>query len=572
MPMTLLAAVVVGLSACALPSSSAPSGVAGQASNPPRVEHTLVTAVRSEPNTLAERPIQTAAAFAGLNLVRRFANAELTLLDDKLVRRSYLAEALPQLNSDTWRVSADGQMETTWHLRPGVTWHDGAPFTSQDFTFAWQLYSTPELGAGGSQFVRAVKEVAAPDELTVVIRYKQPYPSADNLTGNDAFPPLPRHILEPALQQGDLNAFANLPFWTREYIGLGPFHLDRWEPGSFMEASAFDQHILGRAKTSRLKIMFVSDVNAALARLLAGEMDLVGDSAIGLEQAFTLKGDWEKRGAGLVRLRTSQWRATAFQLRPELVNPRALLDVRVRRALAHTVDKQSLNDGVYHGEMSTSDYLVSPQSQWGPSVADAVIKYPYDTRRAEQLMNEAGLTRSPDGFFTSPTEGRFKAELKTAESPDWVNEMTIMAAAWRKTGLDIQDAVLPAALSLDPESRVTFPGMFTSTTSQGETALTGYTTAQIPKVEDRWRIGSNRGGWSSPDYDRLLAAYFTTLEPSQRGAQMAQMAKVFTEDMPMISLLFLAQPYAHVSALRGVLPVAPEGDITWNIHEWEWNP
>src|SRR5439155_4667403 len=136
-------------------------------------------------------------------------------------------------------------------------------------------------------------------------------------------------------------------------------------------------------------------------------------SAIGLEQAFTLKDDWENRGAGQVRLRTSQWRATAFQLRPELVSPRALLDVRVRQALAHTVDKQSLNEGIYHGEMSPADYLVSPQSQWGPAVAGLVIKYPYDQRRAEQLMSEGGFTKGADGFFSSPIESRFKSELKT---------------------------------------------------------------------------------------------------------------------------------------------------------------
>jgi hypothetical protein len=46
--------------------------------------------------------------------------------------------------------------------------------------------------------------------------------------------------------------------------------------------------------------------------------------------------------------------------------------------------------------------------------------------------------------------------------------------------------------------------------------------------------------------------------------------RIFTAELPAISLFFLGQPYAHVAALRGVLPVAPEGDITWNLHEWEF--
>ena len=86
--------------------------------------------------------------------------------------------------------------------------------------------------------------------------------------------------------------------------------------------------------------------------------------------------------------------------------------------------------------------------EWGPAVAGSVIKYPYEPRRAEQLMSEGGFTKGADGFFSSPIEGRFKSELKTAESPDWVKEMTIMAADWRKVGFEVQDSVLPAALSL----------------------------------------------------------------------------------------------------------------------------
>ncbi len=67
-----------------------------------------------------------------------------------------------------------------------------------------------------------------------------------------------------------------------------------------------------------------------------------------------------------------------------------------------------------------------------------------------------------------------------------------------------------------------------------------------------------------------MEAFSTILNPKERGAQTAQMAKILTEDLPMISLLFLAQPYAYVSSLHGVLPVAPEGDIPWNIHEWQF--
>ncbi len=517
---------------------------------------------------LPVRPVLS-GLFASFALSRRMFNADLTLPDDKGTPGPYLAEALPQLNTSTWSVTPDGRMETTWKLKPNLFWHDGIPLSAQDFVFAAEVYRIPEFGAGGSRLIRALGEVAAPDDRTLVIHWRQPYPNADDLTGTDGLPPLPRQILEMPFQQLDSNAFANSAFWTREYVGLGPYHMETWEPGSYFQGVGFDQHVLGRPKINRIKVLFITDVNTALANLLAGEVDMVVDNAINLQQAVALKNDWEMRGAGTVLFSSLTWQATAFQLRPELVNPSALLDVRVRKALAHRVDKQTLSESVYGGVIATSDFLASPLSKWGPAIERSVQKYPYDLRRGEELMNEAGFAKASDGFFTSLSEGRFKAELKTADSPDWVAEMQIMANDWRKAAFDIQEAVLPAALSIDPASRVTFPAMFTSISGQGEGTLVSYTTAQIPRVENNWRGGSNRGGWSSAEYDRLYEAFTNTLDPNERGAQVAQMAKIFTDELPMISLLFLAVPYAYTPALYGMIQVAPEGLISGNIHEWE---
>src|SRR5439155_18909149 len=150
--------------------------------------------------------------------------------------------------------------------------------------------------------------------------------------------------------------------------------------------------------------------------------------------------------------------------------------------------------------------------------------------------------------------GRFTGELKTTIERE--DEVTAMSSDWRKTGFDIHQAVLPAALSTDPAARATFPAMFTSTTPQG--TFDSFTTAQAPRADNNWRGGPNRGGWSNPEYDRLVDAFTTTLEPSERAAEVAQMARVYAEDLPMLSLFFLSVPYAWVSTLNGPRAVAPE--------------
>jgi peptide/nickel transport system substrate-binding protein len=111
--------------------------------------------------------------------------------------------------------------------------------------------------------------------------------------------------------------------------------------------------------------------------------------------------------------------------------------------------------------------------------------------------------------------------------------------------------------------------MFINNTGVGEATLLGFASTNISRPENRWR-GNNRGGWVSTEYDRLLDAFTTTLDRNERGRQMAQMARTFTNDVGAISLFFRTQPWAHVAALTGPRVVAPESSMAWNIQEWEY--
>src|SRR5205085_2800972 len=174
---------------------------------------------------------------------------------------------LPQLNTDSWKVFPDGTMETTYRLRPNLVWHDGAPLTADDWVFSRQVYNNPEVGQASSVPFKAIANVEASDERTILIHWNQPYAAAGALqslgqSGPIGLPPLPRHLLSAALESG-AQALINSPYWTMEYVGLGPYKLDRWESGAFMEVSAFDRHALGAPKIQRIKVQFMSDPNAA---------------------------------------------------------------------------------------------------------------------------------------------------------------------------------------------------------------------------------------------------------------------------------------------------------------------
>src|SRR6266542_472961 len=138
--------VLVALVGCVAPSpSSGPSATSGQAPSQaaaPRINRTLVMAGRSEVPSLGSRPLRQ-FGLTSLTVSRLF-NAGLSIRDGEGAYHPYLAEALPQLNSDSWKVFPDGRMETTYRLKPGLLWQDGTRLTSDDFVFAHEVYSSPE--------------------------------------------------------------------------------------------------------------------------------------------------------------------------------------------------------------------------------------------------------------------------------------------------------------------------------------------------------------------------------------------------------------------------------------------
>ena len=119
---------------------------------------------------------------------------QLSYVDEKGRPVPHLVEALPQLGTDSWKLLPDGRMETTYRLKPNVSWHDGQPLTADDFVFAWRVYTTPGVSEPAEMPWPAIDEVRAPDPRTLVIAWNRHYADADTLTlRSREFPPLPRH-------------------------------------------------------------------------------------------------------------------------------------------------------------------------------------------------------------------------------------------------------------------------------------------------------------------------------------------------------------------------------------------
>lgn len=259
----------------------------------------------------------------------------------------------------------------------------------------------------------------------------------------------------------------------------------------------------------------------------------------------------------------------AVQLRPELLATPGLADVRVRKALALTMDKDGLNQVLFEGQGIMSDVPFIPNTvDYYASIEPAATKYPFDPNQAQALLTQAGYTRGSDGVWASPTAGRLAFGLTTTPSSQNETELSILGAGWRQVGLQVNESVVPTAQAQDGQVRSNFPGLFTISVPLGEETLASINTAGIARPENRW-TGRNRGGWSNPEFDRISDMFRTTLDQQQRVQLIAQMVRIFSDDLPVLPLYFNPIPVAHVAALRGPQNVAPASAIAWNVYQWE---
>src|SRR5205823_5205591 len=144
----------------------------------------------------------------------------------------YIAEVLPTLENGAWKVFPDGRMETTYILNRQARFHDGHPITAGDFVFASEVGADPTVPSQARNPVLRFANLTAPDDYTLFIEWTEPSMWAGAIHSPD-LNPYPRHLLE-VMYRDDKEAFINGPHWREQFVGSGPYRLERWDPGNEM--------------------------------------------------------------------------------------------------------------------------------------------------------------------------------------------------------------------------------------------------------------------------------------------------------------------------------------------------
>ncbi|HZT07019.1 MAG TPA: ABC transporter substrate-binding protein, partial [Chloroflexota bacterium] len=488
-----------------------------------------------------------------------------------------LAERVPSLDDGSIALLPDGRMRVTYTLRRGVTWQDQRPFTAQDLAFSYQLISDKGLPSPSQRdHIDRIESVEAPDDNTFVLNFKGPYYQGAAL-GVRSFWPLPEHILGPAYekfqQDKDPAEVMNHPYWTTEYVHLGPFRLTSFDPQA-VSFEAYSGYFLGRPKVDHVRIQLYTDTNTLYTGLLAGAVDLFPDLALSVSQGFELKERWESTGAGTVYVKPGITWFLAPQMRPSVQIEPTTMDVNVRAGLYQALDRDGLAEGLLNGHSELAAYSLLPSTDpHYESTRDSLRRYAYDPARARASLQTAGWTQGADGAFRHTSDGRpFRAAVWT--TPGFERDVAAVADGWRRFGLQVDELVVPAAQVRNNEFRASYPGWDLSAQGSGD-AILGRMLGPAAGTETGW-VG-NRGGYDDPRMRALVDGYRSSLTPASQIESMRAISDfVAAELLPLMPLYF--QP-EHLGVRQGVLALDDQdggeeaaqmyGTFTRNAYLWD---
>jgi peptide/nickel transport system substrate-binding protein len=432
---------------------------------------------------------------------------------ETLIHLDRLGNRSPAL-AESWSWSGDG-LSLTLKLRGGVTFHDGAPFDAAAVKANFDRILDPEAKTLARSLFATVARVETPDARTVILQLKEPTGAMiANLTSNRAAMVSPEAIKKHGKEL------------ARNVAGTGPFILEEWRPKERLAIRAYDKYWGGRPPLDRIVFRPIPNTAARLAALEAGDVGLA---------APVLPQDVERLGKNPVLEVIAVHGGDNLQM-PLVMLEKPLSDRRVRQALNHAVDKESIAKVIYRGyAKALTDAPLAPAT-WGYQAVGSY--YPFDRGKARALLKEAGYEAGFKLKAIAP-DGRYVNDRQTAEA---------VASFLKQVGVEVELQTLEwgtyvGKLLNSRQDKIDF-----------QAAMITFATASMDADQgmviyrgDNWPPnGFNFSFYKSPDVDRALARGRSAIDPQDRLAAYKEAQRLVMEEAPAIFLV----AYQYIAAVN----------------------
>jgi peptide/nickel transport system substrate-binding protein len=536
---------------------------------PGRVGGRLVVAVRSEPKTL--NPV-LAADGPSRDVIRCMNGDLIHISGDSLKTEPGLAKS--------WDVSRDGK-QYTLHLRRGVRFSDGHPFSADDVIFSFQVYFDEKVHSPQRDLlVVGDKPIAVLklDNDTVRFDLAKPYAAAERIFDGVAM--LPRHLLEKTYRDGKFSESWNLATPPSQFAGLGPFRLKEYVSGQriILEKNPFywkeDRNGSRLPYIDELDFLVVPSEDAQVIRFQAGETDVL--SRFGAENFSVLEKQQSEKKYHVYDLGASlEYNFLFFNLndlssknKPEITKKQSWFqDLRFRQAVSSAVDRNGIVRLAYQGRATPLWGPVTPGDKlW----MDAVLPHPARSiEHARVLLQSAGFSWKSDGGLADPRGVAVEFSIVVNSSN---SQRTKMAAI-------IQDdlAQLGMNVHIVPLEFRNMVDRFLNSFDY-EAAIMGLVSGDADPTADMnvwlssgethlWDLrGKPATPWES-EIDQLMEQQEITLDFAKRKQLYDRVQDIVAEDLPVICLVSPNVLVGSKDRVGNFRPAVLDPYALWNVEQ-----
>lgn len=461
--------------------------LSGCGSDPIPPGRNIIVGLDSNPTQFDPRLSQDAVS----EQVQRFLFNRLIARDENNRQRLELAESWERPSPLIHR----------FRLRPGVRFHDGALLTSADVKYTFDSIRDPALASPRAAGLRELDRVETPSPDAVVFYLKEPSAAfADSL--------MVGIVPESARRAG--KKFGERP------IGTGPFRFKRFDPDERIELTAYPNYFGGAPKFDRLIFRILPEETVRVLELESGGLSM-------LQNAFSP--DILPRLSANPRLKILRRAGTNFTYLGFNMTDPILGRIKVRRAIAHAIDRRPIIRHILKGLASEADSLL-PREHWAH--LGGLPSYTYDPALARKLLDEAGLA-DPDGPGPRP---RFSLVYKTSQSELRRRIATVIGDQLRRVGIHLR-------------VRSYEWGTFFGDIRSGNFQLYSLTWVGISDPDIYRYIfhsrfvpprGLNRGRYNNARVDDLVEAARAASHTEKRAELYAEVQRIIGRELPYVNL------------------------------------
>ena len=422
----------------------------------------------------------------------------------------------------------------TFHIRDGVKWHDGEPFTAEDVKFTIEAIMDPENGAENAPNYEDVQEITVPDEKTVCFRLAEP---------NVAFLEymtmaiLPKHLLEGEdMQQSD---------FFRAPVGTGPYKLESWDVGQAIVMVKNEDYYLGAPHIDKVIFKIVADDNAQAVQLESGELDI---ALLDPKNAANFEG---KDDFTCYDMTTADYRGILFNF----WNDYWTENRDIIPAVCYALDRQAIIDSVLLGQGMPA-YSPLQRNIYNN---ENVEHYDYNPEKAKEVLENAGCTMGADGFYERNGEKiGFVISVMSGEQ-DRIDIAQAAAQQLREVGIDC---------TVEIPAQMDWGGQMACLIGWGSPFDADDHTYKVFGTDK----GANYSGYSNTKVDEYLTLARQTDDQNVRREYYDKFQEELANDPAFAFICYIDANYVATSKIEGIAKDTVLGHhgvgIFWNIHEW----